>query len=259
MGTAIIAKDRDDEDGAIAMNVPVQRGLEYLGLLDTSVAKCAKNYALGKPNGIVVGEPTVGGGGSYFQFKTGSNYIATQTPEPFAFTFYAIVRSLDTLADQEHRPTYFGTYASLPLLEETSTVVGGLAARVAGVGTTITVQASRTPDGTTASASNESFTTAATGSAWNFIVGWGGAGAGVNSCKNYTTVATTASSNSYARWPSRAMINIGSGGTNLGGHAGTGEIQLFQLHSVVHSTQEMDDTVEWHRARLLRKFGVTGV
>lgn len=98
------------EDTAVKYQPPVTRNLEAWYFLNTNADKAARNYALGKPDGALVGGPTVAA--NYAAFTGNTKYLQTQVADAALQTIFALVKTPDTLADDAHSPIFYGTEAS---------------------------------------------------------------------------------------------------------------------------------------------------
>lgn len=252
MGLQIINKDIDIENTARAFGGGVRRGLEARHFCNHSVEKAARNYAPGKPDATIFGEPTLGGGGSYLQCKSLSHFLQSQWQEPFGGTVLIVCRTLDTAADNSTRPCFLGTSNSLPLLSDGAAISGFDLPRLSS-SNTIAFRATRGDD---VSNNSHSALIAWTPGTWTAFVCTAPAGVGQNTILNATTNTTVVSSTpaDAPRFPSRAVMRWGSGYTAL---AGTNEIMMVFGWSVVLSSGEIATELALARAYALRKYGYT--
>lgn len=252
MGLQIINKDIDIENTARAYGGGVRRGLEVRHFLNYSVEKAARNYAPGKPDATIFGEPTLGGGGSYLQCKSLSHFLQSQWQEPFGGTVIIVARTLDTAADNATRPCLFGTASSLPLLSD-GTAISGFSLLRLSAANTVAFNATRGDESANAS---HTALISWTPSNWTAFVCTAPAGVGQNTILNATSGTTVVSSTpaAAARYPSRAAMRWGSGYSAL---AGTNEIMMVFGWSVVLSSDEIATELALARAYALRKYGYT--
>lgn len=107
--TRIIAAS-DAEAFATKLLPPVSRGLLAMHLLNESLEKVARNYALGQPNGVVVGGPAIGA--DHLGVTGLSAFIQTQIEEPLEGTYFVVARATSTMAADATKPMLFGTFQS---------------------------------------------------------------------------------------------------------------------------------------------------
>jgi hypothetical protein len=93
MGVQVVAKGVNAEDYAVEYAAPIRRGLEGIFFTNTSLEKCAHNYAPGKKSGSVVGAPSVNG--QYMSGRSSVNYVQTDIVETEEMTFFIIARALN--------------------------------------------------------------------------------------------------------------------------------------------------------------------
>lgn len=222
MGTQIVAKGVSGESFALKYAAPVRRGLEAWHFLNTDLVKAARNYAPGKPNAKVIGEPIIQP--NFMQFKSLSNFLQTQVMESAAMTIFAVVRCFDTMADDAHKAMFLGTFRN-------DAAAGG--GETFGVSmytnnpTSLIGAASKgnTVDNDTASGaglSNHDF------SKFALVVQEVSAGTAPTRITNATTGVTVIGNSTLPRFPSVGLMRIGSGYHQF---AGTGEIAFAALYS----------------------------
>lgn len=108
MGTIIKASGVDAEQGATEFIPPVTRGLEGIFFLNSSREKASRNYAPGKPDGAIVGTPTINP--SYINARSQSNYVQTEVVESEEVTIFCIARTTDPGSNLPTRAAWYGTY-----------------------------------------------------------------------------------------------------------------------------------------------------
>lgn len=225
---------------------PVSAGLRALHLLNGSVEKAARNYALGHPDGRVVGAPVVGAG---FVNLTGLvNYIQTQLEEALEGTYFVAARATSAMEAGASRPMLFGTYLS-------EAAAGGGAT----FGVSLTLQSSTSVNanagrGTSTgddSAANTSITSPAT-TAWALYC-LTVANAGATTLRDLTNNLQSQVSPGTPRFRSRGLMRIGSGYSTFGGSA---DQAIYAEYSRVLSADEIATQAAWIRAYLASQ-GVT--
>lgn len=230
MGTQIVAKNVNAESFALKYAAPVRRGLEAWHFLNTDLVKAARNYAPGKPNAKVIGEPTVQA--NFMQFKSLSNFLQTDVKESAAMTIFAVVRCVDTMVDDAHKPMFLGTFRSMAA--DGSGETFGVSLYANGV-TSLVGGASRgtsVADDTSSGAglSGHDFTKFA------LIVQEVYAGPMQNRITNATAGVSATGSSSAPRYPSAGVMRIGSGYHQF---SGAGEIAFAALYSVSLDADEI--------------------
>jgi len=182
---------------------PVQRGLEYSFLGD--LEDVGFNYAPGKPSASVVGTPVRGADSFSWRFKGLEDYLQTEMTDTAAQTFICVARTFDTLADNDTKPTFFGTSFGLPSLQETSSVTFGSRMYIttagamrwgAGRGTSVSDDVQATP-----SILNDA-------DAYEIYVMQTGT---QNKITSATSGLTDTDAETAARFPTQNMFRIGSG------------------------------------------------
>ncbi|GAA0766205.1 hypothetical protein [Brevundimonas olei] len=249
MGTRLIAKDSDYEDDAVEYLAPVRRGLEAIHLLNKSAAKAAKNYAPDKSNGVFVGSP-LAANEQFIRFKGQSVFVQSEVREARAMTLFAVVRTLDALADDATRPQYFGTYRSPPADGSGGTTYG--VAMYNNTATTLSAMAGRgnsLADHVSGSV-NTSNPSQATWSLMSLRVGVGVQEGTI--LKNETTgvEATLATNLNLPRYPSLGKFRIGSGYTLQEGQC---DMAYWQAHSVELTPAEIAIVLADIRAHMARR------
>ena len=229
------------------MLLPVSQGLKAIHLLNGSVEKAARNFALGGPDGAVIGNPVVGAG--FVTFQGLASYIQTQIEETTEATIFCAARSLDTFADDAHRPMLYGTFQS-PAAAGGGNTFGISAAMLSSV--QINGYAAR---GT--STSDDTSTPAAI-SAGN-TASWALYSQAVPNIsptvlRDHTNNLIDVDESSVARFRSTGKFRIGSGFTQFGGSC---QLALWVYYDRVLSTTERDDTVAKLRQYLSTYQGIT--
>lgn len=114
MGARLIAKGIDAEKYAFEYAAPVRRGLEGVFFLNDSLEKCARNYAPGKNDGVIVGTPTVNS--QFMSGKSATSYIQTDIQETEEMSFFVIARAMAIPAGNPvpaaDQPILLGNYMS---------------------------------------------------------------------------------------------------------------------------------------------------
>lgn len=250
MGTAIIAKNSNAETAGMRKFIPpVTRNLEAWHFLNTDVSKAATNYAMGKPDAVIVGAPSEFP--EYIQFKALSNFLQTSVPETATMTTFSVVRTKDTLVDYDHRPAYYGNFGEFSL--------GGSYLAVNDANRLVKascrfLDAEQTTH-TTAQISllNERDTFFGE---WALIVDV--TKTNFNSLTDATRGVTTTSGNSttYGRKVSPVMYRIGSIYNSSVVWKGTSDMALFAHYSTELSESEIALVVARIRAYMLQRFGI---
>lgn len=111
MGTIIRAVGVHAEDHATEYLSPVNRGIQGIFFLNTSLEKACHNYAPGKPNGSIVGTPPVDG--THLSAKSQANFVQTEVAESDELTIFCIGRTSDAGTNPANRPAFYGTYRNL--------------------------------------------------------------------------------------------------------------------------------------------------
>ncbi|NYT76564.1 hypothetical protein H0A71_06135 [Alcaligenaceae bacterium] len=233
MGTQIIARGVFAESFATKYAPPVRRGLLAWHFLNEGLEKAARNYAPGGPDAQVIGSPTASS--IKVAFKGDSDYIQTVIPEPLGeLTMIMVGRSTDTMADDDHRPMFAGTYTG-------SAALGGGTSFGAGLytpdATKITfIRAKAEPGGASPTSALGSITVDPTD--WNLIIGTAYADTGVNKLYGITNGATKSGDpSSKVAWPSSNAMRIGSG---YGGrYKGLCDMAFFALYNVRLTDEEI--------------------
>lgn len=91
MGVQILSKGVDAENFAVEYAAPVTRGLQGIFFLNGTLEKCARNYAANKPNGSIVGIPTLGA--NFLTCKGSTNFVQTGISESESMTMFVVARS----------------------------------------------------------------------------------------------------------------------------------------------------------------------
>lgn len=207
---------------------PVQRGLEYSLLGDADSP--GTNFALGKPDALIVGTPVRGADAFSWRFTGLANYLQTEMLDTDAQTFIAVCRTFSLGS-----PDYISTAFGIPTLEDTSTNTWGSRFR-AGSGSLLTWGAGRgtsTSDDVDASAN-------ITGVLDEYAIYILQTGA-QNKISSDTGGTTATSAVTAPRFPTRNQFRIGSGFTNGGG--AESDFALVRGWSVDLTTDEISAEV----------------
>lgn len=249
MGTAIVAKNSNAENTGLRKFIPpVTRNLEAWHFLNTDVIKAARNYAMDKPDALVIGSPAEFA--SYIQFKGLANYLQTQVADAPTQTIFSVIRSKDTLVDVAHSPAFYGTYSTAELGAALYYDSGGsslvkIAARFSDVGQTTKTSAPISQGAAQGLVIGE----------WSLIVDVTKSdfNRSINATKNSTrtTTATT-----YGRSPATAPFRIGSAYPASNNFAGTADMALWAHYSTELTPAEIDLNIARIRAYLLQRHGI---
>lgn len=245
MGTRIRAVGVNAEDTAKEYSSPVQRGLEAIHFLNTSLAKASRNYAPGKGGfqGTVVGTPTVGAG--YLRCAGLSNFIQTGIAETRNGTMFVIGRNLVDDGAAASRTMLAGTFkasgASLSGPSGVGFYGGSAVARLNGLSSHATDNAATA---TLASATIQvvPLTT------WALLMLSFSDSKVV--CRNLSVPYTASASPTTPRRVVGDKLRIGSGYTS---YTGICDVAAFQYHSEVLTEDEILAVTEDLRAYALRK------
>jgi hypothetical protein len=91
-------------------------GLEVVKIMQDNMERVLLNLAPDKPvpNGYAgAGTPVVHASGAWVELS-GADYFMQHITDAPNMTFYSVIRSLDTLADDAHRPTFWTNGLNLP-------------------------------------------------------------------------------------------------------------------------------------------------
>lgn len=250
MGTAIVAKNSNAETAGMKKFIPpVTRNLEAWHFLNSDVSKAATNYALGKPNAVVVGSPLEFS--EYIQFKGQSNYLQTEVAETATQTIFSVIRTKDTLVDLDHLPAFYGNYRSL-------TNGGSYLVMPAG-GTTLTKVACRFTDvgkiTVTSSPVSLASPSAVDFGEWSIIVDI--TRSGVNAIQNPTKSANAARTDTtYGRKVSPEPYRVGSIYEASSLWRGTADMALWAHYSTELTESEIAAVVARIRAYMSQRQGI---
>jgi hypothetical protein len=185
------------------------------------------------------------------QFKGATNYFQTPIVEPTAATYFSVCRSLDTLADIAHRPTFFGADGGVPLDGSSTTTTAGTIFRVFASGA-LSAGFSRGTSVADDVPGTCTLTGIANGS-WALIVHKVPGGSGVNTMINKTTGASDDSNEAAApRFPSAHTLRLGSGYNAA--YTGTCEYAQWVAYDELLADAAIDAVVADIRAYQLRRF-----
>ena len=239
MGVQLVAKGVDAEQYATEYAAPVRRGLEGVFFMNTSLEKCARNFAPGKPAGSIVGVPTLQA--SYATFKGQTNFVQTQIAETESMTLLVIAKAVVVVGDIEQIPLLIGSYnvgptSGVSIYAPTDIAVRG----TAGYGNDDASNINATvgpPSGIPVSTWQlYSATIAPTGVTF----------------RDHTANVTTAGVNpAMPRRLAGRALRIGSGYSS--GLKGKCDIAVAQVHSVALSADELAKTVADLRAYAARR------
>lgn len=238
-GVQVVAKGVDAEQYATEYAAPVRRGLEGIFFLNTSLEKCARNYAPGKLQGCIVGNPAPFPG--YVSLKGATNYIQTQIPETTELTMLVIARQVSDPANPTGIAMFCGSYLSGSLSGVSMycpVVMGDRFAGTAGFGIdeagNSNVVTSITPVNL-AAFGLYSVTISASGV----------------TTRSHTANLTNTNTQLVPRRLAPRTMRIGSG--YLSSHNGVNDVAVFQHHSVALTADELAKTVADLRAYAARK------
>lgn len=223
---------------------PISRGLEAIFLTNGSLAKARKNFALGKPNGQIVGTPTVGAG--YLRMTGNSHFVQTQVQETDYGTYFSIARAISDMSSLSQRPMVFSTFQSQAATESGLTI--GVSLLLNGETNPVGYAGRGTSTGDDTSASvqlTNSDTTAWTLHSLTIE-------AGRTVLRDHTRTLEAARISELPRFRSNGLYRIGSAYLDYNGVC---DISLWQAHSVVLNDTERNTTVEFLR-KLSARYGI---
>lgn len=252
MGTVIKIAGLDAEsDTAAGYISPVSRGLEAIHFLNGSSAKIARNFAVGKDDGVTVGAPAILTS-SYAELRSGVSWVQTSMAEPLEGTFFIICKATDNGTPSGAYPAFFSSLGGKLLSDPTKDAPGiGLL----NVPSLRFAQGVSKADGSLVPAYNamsQSFS-----STWALYVCVLKATA-FGSLTNKTTGTVGGPQDEVnlsgrPRAQSNAKIKLGSA---TSAYTGVCQLAAFQAHSVVLTDAEIAKVVADLRAYALRK-GIT--
>lgn len=108
MGVQIYANDVDAEQYVTEYAPPVRRALEAVHFTNTSLAKAVRNYAKGKAQGSLVGNPVALA--DRVSCNSMTNFLQLGIQEPSQLTLFLIARSGDANTSAATRPGFVGTF-----------------------------------------------------------------------------------------------------------------------------------------------------
>lgn len=250
MGTAIIAKNSNAENSGMRKFIPpVTRNLEAWHFLNTDAAKAATNYAMGKPDAVVVGAPLEFS--DYIQFKGLENYLQTEVVESATQTVFSVIRTKDTLIGLDHLPAFYGNYRSVSN--------GGSYLAMPAGGASLTKVATRfTDEGRTVISGSPvslAVPAAVNPGEWSLIVDI--TKAGFNAIQN-ATMSTSAERTdiTYGRKVSSEPYRIGSIYEASSLWKGTAEMAMWAHYSTELTPSEIAAVIARIRAYMIRRFGI---
>ncbi|KAB0504690.1 hypothetical protein [Pseudomonas moorei] len=237
MGVQVVAKGVDAEQYATEYAAPVRRGLEGVFFLNTSLEKCARNYAPGKAAGAIVGSPQVAAG--FISCKGMTNYVQTQIQETSEVTMLVIARSADVPGTPDTTPLICGCFATG--VTSGVSLYGAAADRVSGTGGF----GDDDPGNSNVVASVNPVALSSWG-LYSVVIAANGV-----TTKSHTANLSILNAQTKPRRPSTRTLRIGSGYSNS--QKGNVDIALFQCHSVALTADELARTVADLRAYAARR------
>ncbi|MDK8871481.1 hypothetical protein [Paracoccus sp. SSJ] len=225
---------------------PVMRGLDYLFLGDADDP--GRNWAIDRADGEINGTPVRAPDGISWRFKGFENFVETPSWEVDDETHFIVCRTFDTLADDAHRPAFFGTYTGPPVKQDTSTVTAGTRLYISAAGQ-VNYGAGR---GTTVDDDEPSIAGVSAGGVENYRLYLCQAAA-QNRITNVTTGATFLNSVTKPRFPARRRYRLGSAYVTNGGEC---DVLLWAKFSAVLTSDENAAMVDDIR-RYCTDLGVT--
>ncbi|MBN3864666.1 hypothetical protein HCU66_20755 [Pseudomonas frederiksbergensis] len=237
MGVQVVAKGVDAEQYATEYAAPVRRGLEGIFFTNTSLEKCARNYAAGKPAGSIVGAPAPAAG--YVSLKGNTNYIQTQIQETESITMLVIARQVLDPANPAAITMFCGTYNS---------------GQVSGV--SIYIPAADRVSGTAGFGIDDAGNANTVTSVSPLVpTNWGLYSVTISptgvTTKSHTANLSTTNVRVDPRRPSTRTVRIGMG--YYAAHSGLSDIAVYQHHSVALTADELTKTVADLRAYAARR------
>jgi hypothetical protein len=224
--------------------MPVMEGLEGLFFLWGSPERCAINYAPGKPDGIVVGEPGIAE--NYASFQGQSKFVQTQVEETDEATIFTVGRIPGTPGTSAGTSSMlYGTYTS-PAAAGGATTFG---VSLTNFSDTDGVTALATRGNTVADDTSDGIGIAA-GIDWSqfdlfvhsfYAEGGNAANKGSRIRTIKTGQSAGPSSSPLPRFRSNGKLRIGSGYVN---YAGLSDIALWAYYSRVLSANEQSKVIE---------------
>jgi len=242
MGVRLIAKGVDAEQYATEYAAPVRRGLEGIFFLNTTLAKAARNYASGKPQGSIVGAPVPSS--LALAVKSRVNFVQTQISEVAEMTFFIVCRTAADGSVTADRPMFFSNYQGVNLDGGPSF---GLAFYLTSP-TRLSGGASYGSDAATNELKLAGITKPSVANSWAlFSLSVGPTGV---TLRDHTVGNSATISASTPRRTATAKIRIGSGVSAFDGAA---DVAVFQAHSVALTDTEITSTVLDIRAYMARR------
>ncbi|MCV9965446.1 hypothetical protein OIU34_26565 [Pararhizobium sp. BT-229] len=188
---------------------PVRNGLEISGFFNDSLEKVRTNFAPGKKNFIMRGTPVLAVDGNSVRFKGLANYLQTFWQESVAGTVMIVCATSDTLADDAHRPAFFGTSTGLPANQNINSTTFGVQFRITSAGA-VRLNVGHGADVATDLQSSIAITVVNHAAYELFLLEWPG-DAGLDKITSITSGATaTWAGPAQARFPTRNRFRIGS-------------------------------------------------
>lgn len=244
-GLKITVPGADVEAYSPAFSADAPSGLIGLFFLNGSLEKACRNLADPSKPGVVVGEPVVASG--FMQFKSGSNFLNTALFETNDMTIMSACRSLDTLADDAHRPMYVSNFRPISVSGKTSYGVSLYAS-----GTNIISQSRSRENGSGGTTSTPANIASNDNAAWALYCGR--VRTDRVELNNLTTNVSAQSAVSQPRWISPEPMRIGS--SYAPAYTGTSEIAVVGIWNRWLENDEVYAMEDQLRAYLARRFSI---